>query len=293
MTAEQTFSMPGKGDQSDHSVHRFDFKRSGDSASLHCGRSPNEKALLATPAHSVRARRKSPGSTWEVEDDSKVAPDQAYRRVLNSINNQEPTHMSAPFLLEIAQMMGNYGDTSTFKVTALERFAEDGRQYVRVRIEDERKPQPSFVRTVTAVLSADDHFAVRSTEYEDREGGKGHGTYVYDRHDGIPVLRSSKIQYPGRDGRSTTSELKVIERKFGPLPESEFTTERFLNGPTVLKSTNPYADDAWQVTLSNWYGAPLAAGMVCLIGGSLAGGWTRFRRKPDPVTSLESRRGDH
>jgi hypothetical protein len=82
--------------------------------------------------------------------------------------------------------------------------------------------------------------------------------------------------------------LKVVERQFGPLLEAEFTTERLLNGPTVLKSSlkssDPYSDNAWQVTLSNRYGVPLAAGAICLIGGTAAGGWTRFRRKPDSVT---------
>jgi len=291
MTAEQTYVGTDDRGKPSRYLHRYVFKRTPPFASLAHSSGPGEKTslliptqedvLLATPARSFRAERQGPGRPWEVEIEARVQPDRAYRRTLHSIEEREPAHLSAASLLAVAQMIGSLVDTSTFEVTALERFVEDDRPQVRVRIEDLRKPLPSFFRAFTAVLAVDDLFADRSAEYEDREGMKGQTDYLYDRHDGVPVLRSSRARSARRDGQSTSNEFKVIERQFGPVPAAEFAADRLINGPTVLKASDPYADDAWQARLSNGYWVPLAASAFCLLGGTFAGGRLRSRRRQD------------
>ena len=86
-------------------------------------------------------------------------------------------------------------DTSTRRhvVAALERFTENGRPRVRVRIED-LSPADQQVdwRAMTYVLAADDLYAVQSERSEGggRDNGTSQSEFTYDRHDGIPVLRS-------------------------------------------------------------------------------------------------------
>ena len=120
-------------------------------------------------------------------------------------------------------------------VTALDRFTEGGRPRVRVRIEDHSPDdRRRDWRAMTYVLAADDLYAVQS---ERAEGvGPDNTTYqasfTYDRHEGIPVLRSVQGSNDSPDGSRSTSELKVVEhgsarsRKTSSTPTASLTAHR-------------------------------------------------------------------
>jgi len=262
--------------------NRDTYWRSGPLARFEHERDGNVEAYLATPERSVRAERKFPAPTWEVKDDPRNTPDRAYRQTLHAIESREPARLAAASLLDAVELMGDLGGTSRFEVTALEHVVEDRHPCVRVRIEDRGGPRPESFHAFTSILAADDGLAARRTEYLGGYVVNGQTDYLYDRHDGVPVLKSSRTRSLGRDGRSFSSDMIVTDRQFGPPPASDFTARQLLPGPTVLKPSAPYADTAWQVTLSNWYGAPLAGGVLCLVGGAVACTWPRPRRF-DPI----------
>jgi hypothetical protein len=160
-------------------------------------------------------------------------------------------------------------------VTRLERFTEEGRPRVRVRIED-RSPNPWVPwRADTFVLAADDHFTVQSVQCEVAapKPVTYRSEFTYDRHEGTPVVRSVHTTTEA----SGPSDWKVVERQFGPVPEEAFDPECFLDGPRMAEERpRPYESSL----LGRWYRSPLPIGALCLIGGAgLSRGpwWNRGR----------------
>ena len=229
-----------------------------------------ELAYLSHPRRSLVARRNIEDRTWRVEDESQRTPEQARQRAL--------------FLIDILDAAGHrnvaplhsIGDGLPIQlhrdhvVAAFDRFSEDGRPRVRVRIED-RSPADEEVdwRALTFILAADDQYA---TQTERSEGvGKAGATYqsefTYDRHEGIPVLRSKHMVVSAPDGSGVTVDLEVVERRFGPIPEEEFDPDHFLDGPQVTGAQpDPYADKP--SPLGNRIWLPFAIGVLSLVGGA-------------------------
>lgn len=56
---------------------------------------------------------------------------------------------------------------------------------------------------------------------------------VSDSHELVPVLMSTRSEDREKDGTATTSTLTVTDRRFGPVPEDEFASERVLEGAPV------------------------------------------------------------
>src|SRR5205814_2879467 len=138
---------------------------------------------------------------------------------------------------------------------------EGGRRFVRVRLEDRTPAAGVPWRSLTVVLSADDHFAVRSHALERPGGSKLQGEFAYDVHHGLPVVRSLLNASTEPDGTRTASSFTVVDRRFEPTPEVEFSPERLLAGAPVhtIVEPDPYARKAR--TLARWYWVPLAAGV--------------------------------
>lgn len=285
MISERISTTEQEGQPPSRQVVRFDSRRSGPFASLACDSSDHQEIFLATPTFSAWANRDGTGSNWEIADPSKTPPDRAYRDVLTLINSREPARMTAATLLMFAQEMNGLVDTSTFKVTALERFSRDDRKFVRIRIEDQRKPQSRMFEPFTIGLAADDHFAIDELECIDQDGEKGVGEYRYEHRDGVPILTSSKVKYVGRNGQSSEYEVKVVSREFGVVPDAEFNSEQLFPGATTVKSPEPSTESGWQVTLSNGYRVLLITAIVCLIAGAATGGWSRSRGICDPLAA--------
>ncbi len=203
--------------------------RSGDFASLRHRTPYYELAYLSHPRRSIAARRNAADRTWRVEGNSTGTPEQARRRALYRVDilDAAGSYYVAP-LLTLSKDL-NRGHV----VAAFERLTEGDRPRVRVRIED-RSPADEQVpwRSVTYVLAADDLYAAR-TERSEGVGPKGityESEFTYDRHEGIPVLRSMHTATTARDGSRGVGDLKVVERRFGPIHEEEFDPDRFLDG---------------------------------------------------------------
>src|SRR5205823_8456473 len=112
------------------------------------------------------------------------------RRVLAAIEHREFISKMAALLLGLSDDMGDRADTSGIRVTKLERVTEGGHPLVRVLLEDRTPGQWVPWRSFSAVLSVEDQFATRSDGIETGQGATLSGEFAYERHDGLPVLRS-------------------------------------------------------------------------------------------------------
>ena len=161
-------------------------------------------------------------------------PALSYRRVAKHIAETESFSTEAAILLAFAAETQLLADATSFAVTQLERFTEGGRPCLRVRIED-TAPNPAIWRSTTVVLAADDKFAVRSYDIVLPDGSHLREEFSYDHDAGVPILRSYRFEVVGREGKSRDGSTTVVDRRFGPVPPSEFTEERLLDGPVVHK----------------------------------------------------------
>jgi hypothetical protein len=104
--------------------------------------------------------------------------------------------------------------------------------------------------------------------------------YTYDRHEGIPVLRSMHTSATAPEGAAWTVDVKVVECRFGPIPEAEFDPDRFLEGPQVKAPIfDPYAGEPSM--LERWYWAPFPIGALGLVGGAALS--RRRSARPEPT----------
>jgi hypothetical protein len=245
--------------------------RSGEFASYRQRSSDGELAYLAHPRRSIAAHRNGADRPWEVEDFSRGTAEQARHRALDKIDRFDMVGRgsTAP-LIALARGLGDRLHDGLV-VAALERLEENGRPRVRVRIED-RSPPARHVpwRAITYVLAADDLYAAQSEQFEG-VGPDDKATHraecAHDRHEGIPVLRSERTTTTTPDGGHGTSELKVVERQFGPIPEEEFDPDRFLEGPQVARAqSDPFTDEPTR--LARFYWLPFPIGALGLIGGA-------------------------
>ncbi len=242
--------------------------RSGELVSDRVRWRDHEVAFLAHPRRSIVADRAALDRPWIVENASKRTPEQAYYRTLYSLHARgfgwNP--YAAP-LIALAWDLADHLHEGII-VTALERFTEDGRPRIRVRIEDHWPGGPLRWRATTFVLAPDDLYAVQSEQVEGVGPDKltYRSEYTYDRHEGIPVLRSRHTTETTPSGKSTSFDLKVVERRFGPIPEEEFDPDRFLDGPQEKQAA--FVPDApVPSTTDRWFWIPLAIGAIGLACG--------------------------
>jgi hypothetical protein len=255
--------------------------RSGEFASLRRRLSRFEHALLAHPRRSILARRSGPDRPWEVEDESKRTPEQSRREALERIDGMDLAgHWGMVPLIGLAEFFALLVSHDHYVVTALERFSDDGRPRVRLRIEDHSPPGwQSQWRARTLILAADDLYVTLSerTEGTGRDNQLSHQTsFTYDRHEGIPVLRRERAETTGADGAHGTSELDVVERRFGPIPEEEFDPDRFLDGTRVTEARRA-PPPAEPTILARFYWLPFPIGALGLIAGAALSFGTRPR----------------
>ena len=268
-TAFEESATDGEG-QTDRIESQISSLRSGELARLVRRGFGGELALLAHPRRSIVARRAAPGEPWELAGGSGRTPDQFHRNVLRRMDDHDLAGRPAAGLVDLAQSLPSFRQIDAFVVAALERFTDGDGPRVRIRIEN-GSPGPGRLdwRAITYVLAADDLYAVQSqrTEGEGPDGRTYQATYTYDRHHGIPVLRSVRAAFESPSGSRGTSELKVLERQFGPIAEEEFDPDRFLDGPQV-KEAPPAAAVDEPSRLQRWYWLPLPIGALGLLAGA-------------------------
>jgi hypothetical protein len=267
LTSVYRFSTTDPGGTTTDFEEHSEFRRSGPFRSQHIRSRDREEVKLAHPGRSLEARRKGPGDAWEVRQFPTVSPERSYRRMLSAIDRRESVTKMAAALLSLAEDLQDRADISAIVVAKLERFTAGVRRFVRVRLEDRTPAAGVPWRSLTLILSADDHFAVRSHELERSGGSKLQGEFAYDVQHGLPVVRSLRNTSTAPDGTRTTSSFTVVDRRFEPTPEAEFSPERLLAGAPVRTIVEPDPSGRDPVTFASWYRVSFVVGALCLAGG--------------------------
>ena len=275
LTAERVhFSEDAKG-QTSSFPWRYEFKRSGALCSLRYLNKNREEVYLAHPEHSFRAERKSPAEAWEIHEDPGVKPEQAYRKTVREISLLEPVQGDTVPLFSLAEIAINLVNPLCLRVTRLERFSENGRRFIRLELEDCPPGHPIY-RKITLRISAEDYSVVHD-ESVSKTGKTWRGDAAYESLDGVPLLQSTRSEGQWDDGSHATNVLTVVDRKFTPIPDDEFTQERLLGDASVHRVTRP-PDPVEEVSrLLTWYSLPLGLSVLSLAAGACLLPWTRGR----------------
>ena len=248
------------------------FVRSDRFRSYRLNNANYSEAMLAHPERSFDATKERPSDPWEIAADKTIDPAKSYRRITRAIERREYVSKLAAILLALVEE-----EDHLIIVTKLERFSDQGRPRIRVRLEDLTHDPGNHWFALTAVLSPADHFAAQSDVIENQQTGTLRREYVYDRHNGVPVLREliGSSTQPGGEKRAT--RITVIDRRFGPVPESEFAREQLLQGRWVEKAADPEEQYREAESFADWYAVPLIAGAVSLLIGAATGLFIRKR----------------
>jgi hypothetical protein len=219
---------------------------------------------LAHPRQSVMATRDGPNAPWVVEDDPKYDAQRLYRRVLRNIVNHWFSELT---VLSLTSAFAGRGELSGLVVEHFERFTEEGRRYVRVRLNEGVPNESGKARLLTFILSVDDLYTVRSTQVEEGDLSS-RATFDHEVRDGIPMLTAHHAWVTRNDGTRTTLQSKVTERRFEATPESDFTSERLLDGAVVRKVVSGASRVEGPATIWGWYWIPLVLGASAPAGGA-------------------------
>jgi hypothetical protein len=266
---------PGK---STTTTDQLRYQRPGDLIAFRGVHPQSQEACLATPAQSFRAFRRDAHSPWEISDRPGEDQALAYHRVARHIAEADYFISEAAALFSLASEKQFISRAKSLYITEFERFDDAGHGCLRLRIED-TDPTSAPWQSVTMALVADERFAMRSSDTMLRDGSHVRAKLAYDHESGVPVLRSLEVKYLGRDDKTRDTSMTVIDRRFGPVPPSEFTEERILDGPVVHTHSPP--DDALFKEPENFtahYRVSLVAGAVAMAAGLLCGLLGGFRR---------------
>jgi hypothetical protein len=72
-------------------------------------------------------------------------------------------------------------------------------------------------------------------------------------------------------GGRTAMPIKVVDRQFGPVPESEFDPDRLARGPRIEKAAETDENFREPESFADWYRLPLLAGLHSLVAGAIFG----------------------
>jgi hypothetical protein len=259
---------------------RFSLIRSGEFRSLRIDSPGGSIAYLAHPRHPAEAVRQGPDTPWELEIDPRFYPQRLYRRMLARIND---FHLSSlkyfnmgAVLLTLPDDLRDSGYPSDLEVARLDQSTQNGRSDVTLLLRYPTRPPRPAPESFAFVFSRKDHFAVRS--YEIKVGDlTARGEAAYDEQDGIRVLSRLETSVHTKEGEQSRESFKVVERRFGPASEAEFTPERFLAGPAVPRQVDPEPVRSDEPSIGDWYPGAIIMGGIFLVGGFASSRWSRPR----------------
>ena len=133
-------------------------------------------------------------------------------------------------------------------------------------------------RKITMQISADNYSCMHD-ESVSKIGYSWHGDAVFRSHDGVPLLQTNRSEALGEARRPVTNVLTVVDRKFEPIANEEFTPERLL-GATPVKRIIRQPDNDEASGFLKWYPLPLVISAISLVAGSCLLPRTRGRRSP-------------
>jgi hypothetical protein len=257
---------------------RQELLRSGPLARLRTTDSSNDRADLANPARSIRARRSlgPPAEPWTISEYSRASREQSYQWAVQAIDPQstsmEPAIHDGLILLGDLRQYRNIGYSTDYEVAKLDATTCDGHRLVTLRVRTSPEVKGDDREDYTFVFDADDMFVARSAhgvisgrlvrgrhEYEVR--------FEYDHQAGRPIFRA----YTGTSADSTSPKvwtLEVTECRFGPIPEFEFAPESFWGRLEPDGIIREQVDGPSTATLLDRYWLAFVVGGISLTGGS-------------------------
>jgi hypothetical protein len=265
LTAERVHTSEDAKGQTSSFPWQYEFKRSDSLRAIRFLNKNGEEVYLAHPEHSFCAERKAPAEAWEIHEDPSVKPELAYRRIVREIDLMQPVYHDTVPLFSLADFATTLVNPLSLKVSRLERFSENGRRFIRIEFEDCPPGHPIY-RKLTLQVSADDYSAVHD-ESVNKAGWPWVGDTIYESHEGVPLLQSTRSEGQSDDGSHATNVLTVVDRRFEPIPEDEFTQERLL-GEAPVKRVVPKPDTEEVSGLLSWYPLPLVLSALSLAAGA-------------------------
>ena len=241
-----------------------------------------ESAILAHPDNSLHVFRKlvPEMKPWEVMEDARATPPQAYRQALDWVESAsgnwffDATHGGAT-LLAFPLDLKEFGLSTDYEVVKLDATTVDGHRLVTLRLRTGPEVKGRDRADYTFVFDANDLFVVRSIH----NGGPlqdvaADRRYEYDHADGRPVQRSFVQTIPAQH---RTLRLDVEECRFGPIPEAVFALEPFLASLGPGRPNGQTAVEPSTATFLDWYWVAFVVGGINLAGGSGLALGSRYR----------------
>lgn len=267
LTSELRFEPEG----SPPSTVRYESAHSGPFHRLQIRYPEAQELLVAHPRHAFAARRESSEPIWTLRE-GPGGPDRGYRHQLARIAEGEHClDFSAPLLsYEILDRV----DLGHLVLAGFQRVEGE----IRLRLEDRSRETWAPWRTFELRLAGRPPHELRSWVSTRESGGKTATSRCqaeYERLDGVPLLKSYRIATTNSDGTRTSNRLTVLDRRFEAAPEAEFTREALLGSDPVRRIVDDPFEGGAPPAILDWYGFPLAAGVLgLLLGASL---WPRVR----------------
>jgi hypothetical protein len=218
-------------DGQEHEV-RQEQLRSGPLARLRKTEGGGDLAYLANPDCSIRATRNLGPSAepWTISEDSRASREQSYRRILQLIDNHstmvgEPAVHGGLILLHYPQNRQDISVSTDYEVVKLQATTNDGHRLVTLQLRTSSEVKGRERKDFTYVFDADDLFVVRPVHGEASET-----QFDYHHEGGRPIFRALTGRSTSLDPTTPkwSARLEVTECRFGPIPESEFSPESFL-----------------------------------------------------------------
>jgi hypothetical protein len=268
------------GANESHDV-RQELLRSGPLARFRKTEGTYDVAYLANPDRSIRARRnlEPPAEPWKITEGSRASPEQYYASVLQMIDSQstmvaEPAVHGGLSLLHYPQYRKDMGFSTDYEVVKLQATTNDGHRLVTLRLRTNTEVKGRGREDCTFVFDADDLFVIRSVRGEEF-GAPFEVRYEYDHEGGRPIFRA--LTSVNATTRKLWTLLEVTDCRFGPIPESEFTPESFLERLEPNGLIREPVEEPSAATLLEWYWLAFVGGGISLAGGSGLGLGGRYR----------------
>ena len=235
---------------------------SGRNRLLRVERPEGDEVFLAHPRRSLHARRK-PNAAWQVVADTLDDAERSYRQQSSAIDDQA-------FWLDLPEDLSGerpawIGNVQRSLIRRFEYDENAGARRLRIELENNAALAAQGIETAASFeLAPDDQFSLQRFEFGTQQLVRGE--LEYDRHNGVPVLKTLTTVSKGAEAQTTTTTTRVVERSFEPAAEEQFTAEAVI-GPAALAVSQPAgeAPRAWP-----WYYLPLfAAGASLVVGLAL------------------------
>jgi hypothetical protein len=261
---------------------RQELLRSGPLARFRKSENSNsELAELANPDGSIQAQRSlgPPAEPWTISEDPRASREQSYRRALEAIDRHstmvgEPAVHGGLILFQYPPIFGDIRSSTDHEVVKLQTTTNDGHRLVSLRLRTIPEVKGRDREDCTFVFDADDLFVVRSVHSDSFEI-----RYDYDHEGGRPIFRALTGYSTSLDPTTpkTSTRLEVTECRFGPIPESEFAPESFLDRLKPDGMIREQVKEPPTATPLDRYWLAFVGGGISLAGGSGLALGSRYR----------------